>query len=256
LTATIIARDEATRLAACLEGLRWADERLVLLDSRTRDRSAEVARQAGADVDFHEFVSFPRQRNAALDLVRERYRSDWLLFVDADERLTAPFATEVRQVIQRTEADAPVGYWIPRRNYIWGEWIRHGGWSPDYQLRLLKVGAARYDETRDVHELVELAGPPGYLHEPFIHYNYDQVSQFIRKQSAYARLDAIRLSRRGIKVRPHAIILQPIREFRRRYLWLEGYRDGWRGLLLCSLLAWYTAVTYAEVVRLRRTSTL
>ncbi|MGH2457375.1 MAG: glycosyltransferase family 2 protein [Chloroflexota bacterium] len=247
ITAAIIARDEERHLGRCLDGLSWADARLVVLDDRTVDRSAEVARERGTAVESRAFTTFPAQRNAALDLVK----TDWVLFVDADERVTPALAEEIRAVIARAADDAPVGYWIPRRNFMWGGWIRHGGWSPDDQLRLLKVACARYDEERDVHELVNLAGESSRLREALLHYNYEDVQQFITKQRSYSTLEAERLSRAGKAARPQNFALQPIREFRRRYVELEGYRDGLRGLTLATLTAWSIAVTYAKLARMR-----
>jgi glycosyltransferase involved in cell wall biosynthesis len=249
LVAAIIARDEEAQLPGCLASIAWADERVVVLDDRTIDQSADVARQRGALVVVRGFTTFPAQRNAVLDLVAATGRADWVLFVDADERTPTALANEIRMVVERSGEDAPVGYWIPRRNYIWGGWVRHGGWSPDYQMRLLKLNSARYDESVDVHEVVKLTGAAGSLSEPFLHYNYDRLDQFLRKQRQYAGLEARRLARQGIRPRPHNFVLQPYREFRRRYVELDGKQDGWRGLALCLLLAWFTAVTYADLTR-------
>lgn len=246
ITAAIIARDEEQHLRPCLDALSWADDRLVVLDDRTVDRSAEVGRSTGARVALGTFTTFPAQRNLALDLVN----TPWVLFVDADERTTPALAEEVRRAIDCRAAEAPVGYWIPRRNFMWGGWIRHGGWYPDHQLRLLKVARARYDERRDVHELVRLDGDAGYLDESLIHYNYDRLGQFVAKQRVYSSLDAERMAREGQRVRPHNFVLQPYREFRRRFIQLEGYRDGPRGLTLATLTGWYTAVTYAKLARI------
>lgn len=248
ITGAIIARDEARHLGACLNALAWTDEQLVVLDARTRDASALIARARGARVVVHEFTTFPAQRNAALD----RVATPWVLFVDADERATPALAGEVRRVIANGAPAAPVGYWVPRRNFIWKGWIRHGGWSPDYQLRLLKVAAAHYDEDRDVHELARLGGEAGHLREPLIHFNYDRIDQFFLKQRAYARLEAQRLARQGTRARPHNFVLQPLRELRRRLIDQAGYRDGWRGFALAGLLAGYTALTYAELTRATR----
>jgi len=245
VTAAIIARDEASHLGHCLAALAWADERLVILDERTIDRSAEIAEESGARLVRQPFRSFPAQRNFALG----RVTTPWILFVDADERVMSALAEEIGRVVTCDSADRPVGYWIPRRNYIWGGWIRHGGWFPDRQLRLMKVEAARYDEQRDVHELVVLAGESGILSESLIHYNYDRIGQFIDKQRQYSTLDAKRLARAGQRAKPRNFVLQPARELQRRLVQLEGHKDGWRGFALASLLAFYTGVTYAKLVR-------
>jgi len=237
LAAVVIARDEAGNITECLRSIAWADQLCVLLDSRTRDATAELARNAGAEVRSRPFKDFADQRNAALDM----FPADWILFVDADERGTPQVATEVRKVISENNA---VGWWIPRRNYIWGRWIQHTGWYPDYQLRLLKRGHARYDPTREVHELVILDGPEGHLRHPLTHYNYSSVRQFISKQDYYANYEARILLQSGICPRLHSPFVQPLREFKRRFWTLQGYRDGGHGVALSLLMAYYSGVAY------------
>jgi hypothetical protein len=117
--------------------------------------------------------------------------------------------------------------------------MRGGGFTPDYQLRLLKRSAAFYDPERQVHETVHLDGKEAHLREPLIHYNYLTWEQFNRKQRRYAAYEARILAARGIRPRPHNYILQPWREFRRRFITLGGWRDGQFGLLLAVRLAWY-----------------
>jgi (heptosyl)LPS beta-1,4-glucosyltransferase len=237
VAAVVLALDEEANLGDCLHSVNWADRVCVLVDPRTTDRTAEVAREMGALVKEHEFCDFASQRNAALDA----FEADWVFFIDADERCTPELAAEIRMAVQHP---AEVGWWVPRRNYIWGRWIRYAGWYPDYQLRLLRCGWARYDPAREVHEVVLLDGPDGHLDNPLEHYNYATVAQFLRKQDYYAHYEARILIGRGIRPRPHSLLLQPVREFTRRYFTLHGYRDGLHGLLLCVLMAYYTLVAY------------
>ena len=117
--------------------------------------------------------------------------------------------------------------------------MKAGGFSPDYQMRLLRRSAARMDTEREVHEIVNVGGNEGYLQSPLIHYNYQDWSQFHRKQRVYAAYEAKILAGRGIRPKPHNFILQPLREFRRRFVTLQGWRDGWHGLRLALWLAWY-----------------
>lgn len=246
LAAIVLARDEARTIERCLGALAWADERLVLVDAATGDDTAARAARCGARVATRALESFARQRNAALDLVE----AEWVLFVDADEVVTPALAAEVRARV--AEPGEAAGFWIPRRNYICGRWVRHAGWYPDEQLRLLRRGRARYDESRPVHEVVLLDGPAGHLREPFIHSNYADLAQFRRKQARYADLEALALHRRGVRPRPHSYLLQPLREFRRRYVTLGGYREGLLGLQLSVLLAWATFRTYRRLRALWR----
>src|SRR5262249_27928138 len=114
LGAAVLARDEARYIAPCLESLRWADELLVLVDDRTRDDTAAIARQYTRRVYVLPFESFPKFRNRALELAR----ADWVLFVDADERASAALAAEARAAVARAAGDGTAGYWVPRRNRI------------------------------------------------------------------------------------------------------------------------------------------
>ncbi|MHB1005276.1 MAG: glycosyltransferase family 2 protein [Chloroflexota bacterium] len=254
IAAAVIARNEANNIGPCLERLGWADEVLVL-DSCSTDDTVARALAHTPDVHRRPFDDFAHQRNAALSLLR----SDWVLFVDADERVSPELAAEARTAVAAAEAGwAPgdralvTGFWVPRRNIILGRWIRGGGWYPDHQLRLLKVGRARYDETRKVHEVVLLDGEQGRLQQPFVHYNYQRLGQLFAKQAAYAALEAVSLYDRGVPGRPHSIVLQTLREFSRRYFTLGGWRDGGHGVLLCGVVAFYTGVAYAKLWRLRR----
>jgi (heptosyl)LPS beta-1,4-glucosyltransferase len=242
LVAIILTRNEAGNVAACIESVQWADSVLVF-DSFSTDDTPRIAAAAGAGVIQHPFESYTAQRNAALDAVSD----EWVFFIDADERSTPEQAAEIRHRIATEQAD---GYWIPRHNYIFGRLTRYTGWYPDYQMRLLYRARARYDTTRDVHELVVLQGQAGHLTAPLIHYNYRNLAQFIRKQEFYTDYAARDLYRKGIHVKPQNYVLQPLRHFIWRFVTLQGYRDGFHGLRLSLLMAWYEFQKYARLNRL------
>jgi (heptosyl)LPS beta-1,4-glucosyltransferase len=233
LTAAVIARDEERMLADCVRSLEFADERLVLVDAATRDRTREIARDLGARVEERAFDNFAAQRDAALSLAT----GAWVLFVDADERVTPDLQAEVRTTIDRPGGRR--GFWIPRHNYLMGRVIRHAGWFPDYQLRLLERGAAHFDPVRLVHEGALVDGPVGHLRQPLVHFNYRSLGEFITKQEGYSPLAAQRWLAQFGRPRARALIGQPLREFARRYIGLQGYREGWLGLVLSALLAYY-----------------
>jgi glycosyltransferase involved in cell wall biosynthesis len=242
LAAVVLTGNEERHVADCLESLSWAGERVVF-DSYSTDRTVEIARQSGAQVLQHRFENFAAQRNAALDAVEAK----WIFFVDADERATPALAEEVQRVIGYEGAQARAGWWVPRHNYMIGHRMRGGGWYPDHQLRLLRRGQARYDPGHPVHEVVLLDGEAGYLQNPFIHYNYDTVAQFQHKMGRYTYFEAQILREQGVRVRPWTYLSMPLREFWRRFVTLQGYRDHAYGLLFCGLMAWYTFVTYQRL---------
>lgn len=249
LAAVILTRNEAVHIQECLASVQFADYVLVF-DSFSDDDTALLARQSGAAVIQHTFENYASQRNAALDVVMGK--ADWVLFVDADERVTPELAAEVRQVI---EQPGTAGWRIPRHNYIFGKLTKGAGWFPDYQTRLLRLGAARYDPARQVHELVILDGPEGALHNPLIHYNYVDISQFHRKQQAYSAYDARILYQQGVRPKPHNYVLQPWRQFWWRFVTLKGWQDGWHGLRLSMLMAWYELRKYRLLRQLWRGGT-
>ena len=262
LSVAIIAWDEERHLAAALASVvGLASEVIVLLDSRTHDRSAAIARDHGARVLVEPWRGFPAQRNRALDLCA----GDWVLFLDADERVTDELRDEIREVIgdrlQVTEGPSemttPVpcnlspipyaGYWIPRHNQFFGRTLRGGGWYPDHQLRLLQRERARFDEARRVHEFARLDGRAGYLSGHLLHLNIERLGELWRKQTSYALQEAQTLFLAGQKARWRNFIGAPLREFHRRYVVLGGYRDGALGLFLCATLAYFEWVKYAHL---------
>ena len=254
LSVAIIAKDEQRHIAAALASVAGlAGEVIVLLDSRTSDRTAAISREHGARVIVEPWRSFSAQRNRALDLCM----GDWVLFLDADERVTAELREEILQIadcrLQIEDAQSPVaGYWIPRHNQFFGQTLRGGGWYPDHQLRLLLRGRARYDEARLVHEFAQLDGPAGYLSQHLLHLNIEHMDELWRKQASYAIQEAQTLYQAGRRARWRNFIGAPLREFQRRYITLGGYRDGAVGLLLCATLAYFEWVKFAHLKGLER----
>lgn len=240
IEAVVLTYNERANLPDCLRSLLWADS-LMVLDSGSQDGTQEVARALGARVVEHPFANFASQRNAALEAAED----DWVFFVDADERSTPELAAEIREAVEGPAA----GWWVPRDNYLFGRLTRYAGWYPDYQLRLLRRGRASYDPTRPVHETVLLDGEQAWLRNCLVHYNYASVGQFIAKQGRYARLEATALAAQGTPRRLRSLLSRPVREFRRRFVQLEGYRMGLHGLLLSGLTAYYSGLAYWHYLR-------
>lgn len=244
IVAVVMAKNEVRHIGDCLDSLGWADA-VMLSDSFSDDGTTEVARRKGVLVRQHTFVNFAVNRNRALDDAAE-IGADWVFFLDADERATPELAAEIRSVVDRPE----VGWWAPRYNIMWGHTMKGGGWYPDAQLRLLKIGYTRYDPSREVHETVMLDGQAGTLKSHFIHYNYESLTQFHDKQNRYTDFEAKILRDQGVRARPWTYLTMPLREFHRRYIRLAGYKDGWVGLQLCGLMAWYTFQRYLRLRQL------
>jgi len=249
LTIIALAWNEADHLGPCFRSLEplielTGAETLIVLDAEADERTAAVARKVAARLEVSRFVDFATQRNRALDLAA----TDWVFFIDADERCTQPLAEEIASAIGRSECAA---FRVPRRNILFGREIRHTGWWPDYQVRLLRRSRVRYDESRKVHEYPLVAGETCTLLNPLIHYNYDTWAHFLRKQRTYAPLEAAALYREGHRARPRSFVGQPLREFKRRFIDYQGYRDGLTGLALSVAMALYRAETYRQLGRMQ-----
>lgn len=241
LAAVVLTLNEEENIEDCLASLAWADRRIVF-DSFSTDQTVELAQAAGAEVIQHPFQDYAQQRNAAL----ERVDAEWIFFVDADERATAELAAEVRSVLG---GDRPeVAWWVPRHNYIFGRLTLGAGWYPDYQLRLVKRGFARWE--RPVHEVAVVDGPEGYLTHPLVHFNYRDLADFIDRQRRYTEYDAEALLQEGVRPRFYTAYSQAVRHFWWRFVRLRGIRDGLHGLWLSLLMAYFEAVKYRKLRRM------
>ena len=245
LACAILAKDVAKHIGDCVQSCAFADD-VVVFDTSSTDGTPDIARAAGARVIATPFINFSQARNFAL----AHLDADWVLFVDADERVTPELADEVRRVIsayQRPSASPPqniAGWWIPRYNYIVGRVMKGAGWYPDYQLRLMLRERAHYDEAREVHELAIIDGEEGRLSEHLIHYNYESWEQFHAKQERYTRFGASTLVQEGVRAHPRHLITRPGQEFWRRFVTWRGYKDGLHGLRLSLIMARYEQKKY------------
>lgn len=240
LTAVVLTLNEANHISDCIASLHWADE-VVVYDSYSQDDTVALAQQAGATTFQNRFENYAQQRNAALNAIH----TDWVFFVDADERSTAELAAEIRHVIHHRPE---MGWNVPRHNYIFGKLTLGAGWYPDYQLRLFKHGKVYYE--RPVHEIAVVDGAIGHLQNPLIHHNYRDVAHFHTTQQSYSSYDATILKQDGVRPKPHNFILQPWRQFWWRYVTLKGYRNGRHGLRLSLYMGYYEWVKYRKLARL------
>jgi glycosyltransferase involved in cell wall biosynthesis len=185
ISVLICTKNEERNLAACLESVSWADD-CVILDSYSDDETVTIGRERGARVVQRKFDNFSVHKNWALQHID--FKHDWILIVDADERVTPKLAQEIAALI----AGSPqhYGYYLARQNWFAGTWMKHGGWTPDWNLRLLKRGRGRY-ERRLVHEHIVLDGPPGYLTNPLIHNDYKGIERYFDRHNVYSSLEAV-----------------------------------------------------------------
>jgi glycosyltransferase involved in cell wall biosynthesis len=223
LSAIIITHNEAANLPDCLASLSFCDE-IVVVDQGSADDTAEIASRAGAKVVAKpDFTGFGQQKQAALDAAT----GDWVLSIDADERVPEELAREIEVAVANAVHD---GYRINRRTFFLSGFLKHGGWYPDRVLRLAKRGAARF--TGDaVHERMELSGSVGDLWSDMLHMSYRTVDDVLTKQRRYALLSAQARRARGARGGLAAALVRSIFTFLKGYLLQLGLLDGSRGLV-------------------------
>jgi hypothetical protein len=211
------------------------------VDSGSIDRTRELAAAAGARVVERPMTDFAEQRNYANGLVT----TDWMLHLDADERATPALLDEIRQTTASTNADA---YWVPTLTFIFGKALRHGGWYPQGHKRLQRRGRATW--TKNVHEGAVVNGAVGHLKEPIVHYSFADVSAFLQKLDRYTTMEGKDSggSTLGLSLRA---VLEPGPYFIYKYVVQGGFLDGWRGLAMALLMAFYRCVGYLKALELR-----
>lgn len=238
VSVVVVTLNEEERLRACLESAAWADE-LVVVDAESTDKTVQVAREFTDRVFVRPWPGFAAQKNFGL----AQATGDWILSLDADEEVSRELKDEILAVVA---GPAPrTGYRIPRRNIMWGRFMRHGGLYPDWQLRLLRRGQGRFVE-RAVHESVEVAGEVGRLRAPLVHRSYRDVAEFLARADRYSTLAAEDWVRSGHRARVGDLVLRPVGRFLAMYVARGGFLDGWRGFLLAVLYAYYVFIRSAK----------
>jgi glycosyltransferase involved in cell wall biosynthesis len=239
LSATVITLNEEDNLKACLQSLRFADE-IILIDSGSRDQTLTIAREFTDKIYQEPWQGFARQKN----LAQEKARGPWILNVDADERVTPELKKEILSVFKNESLCA--GYKIPRKNYFRGQWIRHGGWYPNHQLRLYRKEAGAFAQ-REVHEQVVVQGKIGTLKAPLEHFTYDSLSDYLIRMDRYSDLSAKQYRLEGKKVSWPEILFRTKFTFFKMWILQRGFLDGAKGLVLAVLYSYYTFIKYAKL---------
>jgi glycosyltransferase involved in cell wall biosynthesis len=248
LACVVITKNEETNIQECLASVMWATERIVV-DAESTDRTADLARADGAKVFVRPWPGFGAQKNYGIDQVS----SEWILIVDADERVPDPLQKEIISRIGAWKIGDPVAYEIPRKNYFYGRWVRYAGVYPDYQIRLFQRGSARYNNV-PVHENLIVQGSIGKLTIPFEHYTERRIRDHFRKFGLYTTLAAEEKGKTVRAVHTRDLLFRPLVVFFKSYVLKQGFRDGVRGLIVSVFASMYTFVKYAKLWDLTRQS--
>jgi (heptosyl)LPS beta-1,4-glucosyltransferase len=240
VAAIVITKNEEANIEGCLNSLRWVDE-LIVVDAESTDRTVTLANQYTQHVFVRPWPGYGPQKNFAM----AQSGADWALIVDADERVSSDLREEIRGVLNR--GDETAAYRIPRRNFYYGQWLRHAGQYPDRQLRLVRRAQARYNDL-PVHEHLIVAGVAADLESPLDHYTHPTVLSHEVKIDRYSTLAVQELRQaRGGDVRWHHLIVNPFWTFLKLYFMKRGYRDGLSGLVFSLFSAAHVLLKYAKL---------
>ena len=246
LSVTVITRDEEAQIDACLESVRWADE-IVIVDTGSVDRTVEICAKYTPQVYTRAWQGYAQAKNAALELAS----GDWILSLDADERASLELQATITTLQRQPMGTCADGYAVPRRNYLWQCWLRHGDLYPDYQVRLFKRGKGCF-KTRRVHESVAINGRIQHLQSPIEHHSYQGISDVIQRLDRYTTLAALDLRDQARSFRCAALVLRPLGRFLRNYLLKQGFRDGIPGLIMAVSYAYSVFVREAKLWEMSR----
>lgn len=241
LSVVISAYNEENKIEACLQSVSFADE-IVFVDNTSTDETQKIAKK------YTKIIQTVPNRvmlNTNKNIGFSKAKSEWILSLDADERITPELAAEIQKVI--IEADRTNGYWIPRKNIIFKKWIQSDMWWPDYQMRLFRRGKGRFPE-KHVHEYLEVEGNTEKLRNPMVHENYASISQYIYKMDKiYTENEAGRIIASGTRLHWLDSIRMPLNDFMKTFFLQKGYKSGLHGLILSLLQAFYMEIVFLKI---------
>jgi glycosyltransferase involved in cell wall biosynthesis len=244
LSVTIITLDEAAHIGAAIDSVAWADEILVV-DCGSTDATVQIARDRGATVLHRDWSGWIAQKNFAA----ERAAHDWIFSLDADERVPAPLAGEIRELLS---SEPPLrGYRVPRVTFHLGKWIRTTDFYPDYQTRLYDRRAARW-RGRYVHESVAVDGPVGRFRHDLEHYSFRDLGDHLDRVNRYTTLAARQMHEAGRRAGVFNLVIHPAAAFVRNYVLRFGAMDGTAGLIISIINAYSVFLKFAKLWELER----
>ena len=239
VSAIVICQDEESQIGDCLTSLAWCDE-IVVVDSGSRDRTVEIARKHATRVLHRDWTAIADQKNFALG----QASGDWVLNLDADERCAPALRDAARAAIA---ADPPqAGFEMRRRAFYLGRWIGHGGWYPDWKLRLFRRGRARFGG-HGPHDRVRADGSVGRLDAEILHFPYTDFAEHVRTLQRYSEVVAAEWAAGGRRFSLARALLHPPAKFLECYLWKQGVRDGWPGFAIAATSAFYVFAKHVKL---------
>ncbi len=239
LSVVVSAYNEELTLGRCLSSVPFADE-IIVVDNESQDNTVGIAKKFTKNIYS--------QKNILMLNTNKNYgfgkaTGDWILNLDADEEIPKDLAKEIQTIIQSEPKEN--GFWIKRKNIIFGKWITHGLWWPDKQIRLFRRMKGTFACVH-IHEYVSVEGQVGELSSPYLHYNYETVHQYLTKIDRAATSEALSLKDMNHQLVWYDAIRFPLSDFLKIYFAQAGYKDGLHGLVLALFQAFYSFTVFAK----------
>lgn len=212
-----------------------------MVDSFSSDRTVEICKEYGCRILQHEYVNSATQKNWAAP----QCAYPWIFQIDSDEVAPPELWQELEDAAAGADPDTDA-FRVARRNHFLGDWIRRGGFYPDYQIRLFRRDSGRW-QNREVHAHLQVPGKIATLSGYLLHYDAPTISRRMSNLDRYTRYEADQLARNGAHFRWHDLVLRPWAAFAYRYFYLQGFRDGWRGFIHCAYAGIYVFVSRAKL---------
>ncbi len=248
LSAILCVANEERMIEPCLKLLRFADEIVVVVDAASTDQTREIARRYTKHVFTRQLDSFDRQKNFAIS----KAKGEWVVIVDADERITPALATEIRARLKKPES--VVAFRVRFTNFLLGKRIRFGGWTENH-IRLIRRDQAAYHGA--IHETFAVAGEVGQLRNTIWHFSHRNVESMMLKTVRYGSVQSAEmLAQNHPVVRTRDFFSVPAKEFWKRYVWLRGYRDGTEGAIEAVYQAFSLFAVYVMLWQRQRKPSL
>ncbi len=246
ISATLITLNEEDNLPRALASLAWVDE-IVIVDSGSTDRTLEIAKAAGPKVTIvhNPWPGYGKQKNFAQDHAAH----SWILNIDADEEVTPQLRAEIEGILEAAKQGSlkESGFYLPRKTYYLGRWIKHGGWYPNYLMRLADRRVSHWTEPA-VHEEWKVEGSTGYFKEPLLHYTFSDIRDQILTNVNFSRLGFVELKKRGQRASLIRLMLKPAGKFIETYFLKRGCLDGMAGLIISVNAAHSMFLKYAYLI--------
>lgn len=240
LSVTIITLNEEKNIARAIQSVKGLAQEVLVVDSGSQDRTKEIARDLGARVLENPWPGYGQQKNFA----QNQTTYDWVLNIDADEELSRELALEIQNVLEKESDKSVKGYLLPRLSFYLGQWIRHGGWYPNRQLRLANKKHAKWTEP-DVHEELIVLGAVRPLNSDLLHYPFTDIQDQITTNLKFSRLGAERLKKDGKAPSLFKLLVKPIGKFLETFFLKCGFLDGVAGLIISVNAAHSVFLKYA-----------